>query len=115
MKHMNDETLRAVRARLLTRGAELRERRERVQADLRREREALPKDSDDAAIHLENDEVLEAIDESARAELASIDAALARLDAGQFARCERCGGEIEIERLQAVAHASTCSRCAREG
>lgn len=110
-----DDTLRQIRARLLARGAELRDRRQRVQADLRREPEPLAKDFDDAATQMENDEVLQAIDESARAELASIAAALARLDAGQFAHCEQCGGDIEIARLQAVPHATTCGRCARTG
>lgn len=112
---LNEDHLRQLRARLLARGAELRDRRQRVQADLRREREPLAHDFADAAIQVENDEVLQAIDESARTELASIDAALGRLDAGQLPVCDRCGREIEAARLQAVPHALTCGHCVRTG
>jgi RNA polymerase-binding transcription factor DksA len=113
MKSMTDDTLRAMRAQLLARGAELRDRRQRVQADLRREKDPLAKDSSDAAIQLENDEVLQAIDAAARGEIEAIDAALARLDAGQFGSCERCGSDIEIERLHAIAYATTCGACSK--
>ena len=40
--------------------------------------------------------------------LAAIDAALGRLDAGTFGRCERCGESIESERLEALPWATLC-------
>jgi DnaK suppressor protein len=40
--------------------------------------------------------------------LAAIDAALARIDDGSFGRCERCGGQIEEERLEAIPYATLC-------
>jgi RNA polymerase-binding transcription factor DksA len=106
--------LRNTRQRLLDRGAELRDRIERVQLDLRREREPLPRDSDDAAIVVENDEVLHAIEESATRELQRIQMALARLEEGVFALCEKCGAEIDAERLRVVPYASECRACARD-
>jgi RNA polymerase-binding transcription factor DksA len=44
-------------------------------------------------------------------ELAEIDAALERIDAGQFGRCERCGGAIGLQRLRAVPEARLCISC----
>ena len=43
--------------------------------------------------------------------LAAIGAAVERLDAGTFGRCERCGKEIPEERLKAVPYASRCVAC----
>ncbi|HET9862128.1 MAG TPA: TraR/DksA family transcriptional regulator [Steroidobacteraceae bacterium] len=110
-----EERVRHVRQKLLDRGAELRDRIDRVRRDLRREREPLPRDSDDAAIVVENDEVLQAIEESATCELQRIQAALARLEEGVFTLCETCGAEIDAERLRVVPYATECRACARDG
>jgi RNA polymerase-binding protein DksA len=40
--------------------------------------------------------------------LAAIDAALGRIDDGTYGRCERCGKEIEEERLEALPWATLC-------
>jgi DnaK suppressor protein len=40
--------------------------------------------------------------------LAAIDAALARIDAGTYGRCERCDQEIEEERLEALPWTTLC-------
>ena len=40
--------------------------------------------------------------------LAAVEAALARLDAGTYGVCERCGEPIAAERLEAMPMASTC-------
>lgn len=49
--------------------------------------------------------------------LEAIAAALQRIDAGTFGRCEECGKEIARERLQAVPYTPWCMTCAakREG
>jgi DnaK suppressor protein len=107
----NDETLRHARARLLARGAELRDRIRRVDSDLHREREPLPADFAEAAIAIENDEVLEAISSTARAELVHVEHALANLDAGAFGRCADCGNAIDATRLAIVPHAARCVSC----
>ncbi|HEX8804431.1 MAG TPA: TraR/DksA C4-type zinc finger protein [Acidimicrobiales bacterium] len=41
--------------------------------------------------------------------LAEVDAALERLDAGSYGRCEVCGDEIADERLAAAPTARTCA------
>jgi DnaK suppressor protein len=115
MNTVTDETLRISRARLMARGAELRDRIRRVQRDLRRTDHPLPADAPDAAIEMENDEILQALDETARRELHEIEHALERFEAGTFALCEACGAEIEEARLIAVPYTTHCRRCAKDG
>ena len=43
--------------------------------------------------------------------LGEIDAALARIAAGTYGRCESCGGPIGRDRLQALPTATRCIRC----
>lgn len=38
--------------------------------------------------------------------------ALARIDAGEYGICERCGNEIEQARLEAIPDTALCSKCA---
>lgn len=52
------------------------------------------------ALHL-NDQTL----------LAQVDAALARMDRGEYGICERCGNEIDFARLKAIPYATLCIRC----
>ncbi|MDD7937976.1 TraR/DksA C4-type zinc finger protein [Actinomycetospora lutea] len=49
---------------------------------------------------------------AARHDLTEIDAALARVDAGTYGVCERCGRPIAPERLEARPAARTCVSCA---
>ncbi len=44
--------------------------------------------------------------------LAEVDAALARLDAGTYGRCEVCGRPIDPARLEVRPTARTCVGCA---
>ncbi len=111
----NDELLRDMRGRLLARGDELRDRIKRIRADLHRELAPLPSDSTEAAIAVENDEVLAAIEMAAKGELVHIDHALDRIGSGTFGRCERCGAPIQTERLQAVPYAVRCRECESRG
>ncbi|MCE1177879.1 MAG: TraR/DksA family transcriptional regulator [Micrococcales bacterium] len=50
-----------------------------------------------------------------RSHLAAVEHALARLDAGTYRTCERCGGPIAEARLEARPVATTCIRCAKAG
>lgn len=114
MNTVSERHLPDIRQRLVARAAELRDRVERVQADLGRQREPLPKDSSEAAIVVENDEILGAITETARRELAHIEHALLRYEEGMFGVCEACGAHIKQRRLEAVPYATHCSDCAQE-
>jgi RNA polymerase-binding transcription factor len=48
------------------------------------------------------------LEESEGRVLAAIDAALRRVEEGTYGRCERCGKEIEAERLEAIPWATLC-------
>ena len=47
-----------------------------------------------------------------QATLDEIDAALARIDAGTYGSCVRCGSAIPVERLQMRPFAGACVTCA---
>ena len=47
--------------------------------------------------------------------LEEVRAALARLEAGTFGRCERCDRPVGLARLAAVPYARHCIHCARAG
>ena len=108
----SDEELRTIREGLLTREAELRDRVGRVHDDLRREVTPLPRDAPDAAIVVENDEILHAVGESARTELQQIERALERLEAGTYGVCDKCGDRIGGDRLRVVPYTVHCRSCA---
>ena len=54
------------------------------------------------------DYTLSSLMESQRREVMLIDAALRRMDTGAFGECVDCGGEISIERLEALPFAICC-------
>ena len=54
-----------------------------------------------------------ALRDRAVAQLALVEAALARLDAGTFGTCVRCGKPIAKARLEALPWAEHCIDCAR--
>lgn len=43
--------------------------------------------------------------------LAQIDQALARIAAGKYGICDRCGKPIAPERMEAIPHATLCIQC----
>jgi len=46
--------------------------------------------------------------------LDQIEAAITRIEAGDYGRCETCGGRIPQSRLQAIPYVAQCVRCASE-
>jgi DnaK suppressor protein len=50
--------------------------------------------------------------EAAEVRLAELADASARLDAGDYGRCSRCGGPIAEPRLEAIPTTTTCVGCA---
>ncbi len=73
----------------------------------------LPADWDEQAQELENDEVLTALDDSSRKELIQINAALSRMESGEYGDCVECGEEIATKRLMALPYATLCIACAQ--
>ncbi|HEY2080398.1 MAG TPA: TraR/DksA C4-type zinc finger protein [Streptosporangiaceae bacterium] len=68
-------------------------------------------DPEGATIAFERQHVAALLDQ-ARRQLAQVDAAIGRLNAGNYGRCERCGQPITAARLAARPAATTCIRCA---
>jgi DnaK suppressor protein len=64
-------------------------------------------DPEGATIAFERAQVAALLD-GARRRLAELDAALARVEAGTFGRCEVCGQPIPAERLEIRPFARTC-------
>ncbi|HEX5858987.1 MAG TPA: TraR/DksA C4-type zinc finger protein [Microbacterium sp.] len=56
--------------------------------------------------------MLEALRADTERELVDIDAAIGRLDAGEYGRCEVCGRDIPLARLRARPVATMCVQCA---
>ena len=54
------------------------------------------------------------LEDNSTAVLAAIDGALARIDAGTYGTCVRCGRPIGEERLEALPWAELCIDCKRE-
>jgi sporulation protein, yteA family len=44
----------------------------------------------------------------------AIDVALERFDQGEYGRCEHCGHDIPLERLEALPYTTVCAECSRE-
>jgi RNA polymerase-binding protein DksA len=98
-----------LRYRLEHKKEELGSRLERITANLRRGYEA---DSKERAKQLEDSEVVDALGNEARQEMAKISAALRRMDAGDYGVCTECGEQIAVSRLDAYPYADECIDCA---
>ncbi|RIL05334.1 MAG: conjugal transfer protein TraR [Proteobacteria bacterium] len=101
-----------IRASLLRRMEALERRVGRIAEDLRHESEPVEKDFEEQATQRENEDVLGALDDAGRRELAAIRAALSRIDAGSYGTCRRCGEPIATERLRVLPTALDCVGCA---
>jgi RNA polymerase-binding protein DksA len=106
---MSDARNDELRQVLETKKAELTTRLERINANLRRGYEA---DSKERAKQLEDNEVVDALGNEARAELAKIAGALRRLETGDYGICVECGLPIKPGRLEVYPYADECIDCA---
>lgn len=106
---MRAAEMQSLRAQLNDRKAELNDRLSRITANVRRGYDA---DSKERAKEMEDNEVVDALGNETRRELAMISHTLQRIDSGDFGRCEECGEEIGDERLRAHPYATVCIDCA---
>lgn len=70
------------------------------------------KDWEEAAVEREDEEVLERLGKSGRAEIARISSALTRYARGEYGQCVKCGDEIASGRLDLLPDTPHCARCA---
>jgi RNA polymerase-binding transcription factor DksA len=101
-------TPEAAREILLARRAELLGNIARIEDQLD---DPVPRDWEDAASERQGDEVLTALGQSDRAEIRRIDAALARVDAGEYGDCVKCGNPIADKRLELLPDTPFCANC----
>ena len=73
-----------------------------------------PADEMDVARSLSEVDTHLALFDRARDRLSAIDAAIARLGAGVYGTCARCGDEIPLARLQVIPFAQYCVDCQNE-
>jgi RNA polymerase-binding transcription factor DksA len=98
-----------LRQRLEGRLAEILERIGRIERDLRKTPE---RDWAEQATAVENDQVLEGLDEIARAEVLEIRRALHRMAQGEYGFCAKCREPIDERRLSAAPTVDRCIYCA---
>jgi len=70
------------------------------------------KDWEDMALQREGEEVLETLGLDAQAELRAIQAALGRIETGDYGRCQLCGAPISAARLDILPDTPFCKDCA---
>lgn len=70
------------------------------------------KDWEDRASDRQGDEVLEALGHVEHTETIRIDAALDRIENGEYGACAKCGADISGARLELLPHTPFCKDCA---
>ena len=95
------------REELQARKAQLLGRIDQIEAELE-SHEA--KDWEEMATEREGDEVLHDLGDSARNELRMIEAALARMDEGEYGFCVTCGERIDEARLDLLPATPFCRK-----
>lgn len=98
-----------IRARLMQQKADLQKR---VTSIHEHARDPLEQDSAEQAAQLGNVAVVSALESEAFTQIAQIDAALQRLEAGTYGTCVTCGEPISEGRLKVRPAATQCLECA---
>lgn len=98
------------KAQLEARLSDLTARLVAIEAELDSHEE---RDWEEAAVEREGDEVLEAAGLSGQQEIRMIEAALKRMDEGDYGTCAKCGAEISEARLDVLPFTPFCRKCAR--
>ena len=96
-------------AKLTARLAELTERAQGIEDDLR---QPLDQDWEEQAVDLADDDALAGVDAVLRQEIVQVRAALDRIENGTYGSCANCGEGIPAERLEAQPVATRCVKCA---
>ena len=102
----NDKLKKQLQARLKELSSKITE----IEGDLRSPRST---SWEDRATETEGDEVLDALEDSARTELVEISTALERIENGTYGLCGTCGDKINAKRLAALPYATQCINCAK--
>jgi DnaK suppressor protein len=93
---------------------ELNNRLDNITHDVRHDQNPLEHDFAEQATQNENNEVIDQLGNSARAEIEQIKLAITNIDNGCYGICELCAEPISKERLAAVPFTSQCIKCASQ-
>lgn len=104
MKSVSDR-----KAQLMARLADLSSRLESIETELDSHTSA---DWEELAVEREGDEVLESMGLSGQQEIRMIEAALQRIENGEYGYCAKCGEKISEERLDVLPYTPFCKACA---
>ena len=111
---MSDRDLQHLRAELQRRRRTLLETTRRASAELDALRTAERDPEFEEGAQTEHEQyTLARLGENQRRALAQIDAAIARVDAGDYGICRDCEQEIDPRRLAALPYALFCTECAQ--
>ncbi|OUR77557.1 hypothetical protein A9Q83_10485 [Alphaproteobacteria bacterium 46_93_T64] len=102
--------LQKTKEELNTRMILLQERADEMKGSLRSEHS---QNFSEQAHEREDDEVIERLEAEANAEIASIKAALVRIEEGNYGACSNCGEDIQEKRLEILPFTSRCIDCAQ--
>lgn len=106
------QDLEEFKQRLLSLKQEVTQRISSIDKDIRHE--GMSADWEEQAQERENDEVLESLGNASEQELAMINAALQRIDEGEYFSCSSCGEEIPQARLKLLPFTVHCVICAEK-
>lgn len=110
MRDMNPETLRT---ELQRRRSVILETARRADAELDALRSAERDPEFEEGAQTEHEAfTLSRLGETQRREIQQIDAAIQRIDAGEYGICRDCGQDIDPRRLAALPYAVLCTECA---
>ncbi|WP_349431882.1 TraR/DksA C4-type zinc finger protein [Methylomarinum sp. Ch1-1] len=104
-----------VRSNLIEMLEDLDERLKKITDDVKHTDKPLDQDFSEQAVETENDQVLDALGNAAREEIAQVKQAISRIDSGTYGICLICGSPIKKARLKAMPYSSRCMHCAQEG
>ncbi len=112
---MSAKTVDAVRDELQRRRRTILETSLRADAEIASLRSAERDPEFEEGAQSEHEQfTLSRLSEAQRREILQIDAALARIEAGEYGVCRDCGSEIDPRRLSALPYALYCTECASQ-
>ena len=97
-----------VRAELQRRLSDLVARAGRIEAEIK---VPLNADSEEQATEMSDDVALVSEDDLVMHEIATVRAAIGRIDAGHYGQCLSCGADIAPARLAVMPEATLCTDC----
>lgn len=92
--------------------SDMSQRIKAIDKDIRHE--GMSADWTEQAVERENDEVLDSLGNASENELVMINAALKRLDSGEYFVCSSCGEDIPVSRLELLPYVTNCVSCAEK-